>query len=176
MPKSRKRKDRSQPARPEPVEGPSPARRPGLDQSSLPQPAEMSQNDRKIEVSALAFRQQAALPVIALAPSIAQAARDSGIAESTLRRWLQDPRFREELSQLRQESAELARQEFQGLLLHSATVIAQAMRDPDPAIRLRAARYAMTYAARIAEAEKLGADIRELREALDSRMSRPSAI
>ena len=48
------------------------------------------------------------------------------------------------------------------------------MHDPDPAIRLRAARYAMTFAARISEAEKLGADIRELREALDSRMSRPS--
>ena len=174
MPKSRKRKARSQPARPESVEKPSPARKPGPNLPDLPQPAEMAENDRKIKISALAFRQQAALPVIALAPSIAQAARDSGIAESTLRRWLQDPRFREELTQLRQESAELARQEFQGLLLRSATVIAQAMHDPDPAIRLRAARYAMTYAARIAEAEKLGADIKELREALDSRMSRPS--
>ena len=113
MPKSRKRKTRSLPARPEPAEGPSSSRKPSPALPTLPQPAEIAENDRKIEISALAFRQQAALPIIALAPSIAQAARDSGIAESTLRCWLQDPGFREELTKLRQESAELARQEFQ---------------------------------------------------------------
>ena len=166
MPKSRKRKTHSQHTRQPRNSAPNPP--------ALPEPAEMNENDRKIKISSRAFRQQAALPIVALAPSIAQAARDSGVAESTLRRWLQDPKFREELTQLRQETAGLAQQEFQGLLLRSATVIAQSMADPDPAIRLRAARYAAAYGTRIADAQKLHDEIRELREALDSRMSSPS--
>ena len=79
----------------------------------------MSANDRKIEISELTFRQQAALPAIALA----QAARDTGVAERTLRRWLEDPSFRQELDRLRQESYDLARQVMKGLgrLYHRAT-------------------------------------------------------
>ena len=81
---------------------------------------EMTGNDREIKISELTFRQQAALPRIALAQ--AQAARDAGVAESTLRRWLQDPSFRQEfdrhrqeLDRLRQESYDLARQAMRGL-------------------------------------------------------------
>ena len=155
MPESKNRKSRSKPSRTSASNLPV-----------LPVPAEMSENDRKIKISALAFRQQAVLPIVALSPSVAQAARDSGVAESTLRRWLQDSRFRQELTQLRQETASLAQQEFQGLLLRSATVIAQSMADPDPAIRLRAARYAASFGARIAYVQKLRDEIRELREAL----------
>ena len=45
---------------------------------------EMTGNDREIEISELTFRQQAALPRIALVQSLAQAARDTGVAERTL--------------------------------------------------------------------------------------------
>ena len=45
---------------------------------------EMTGNGREIEISELTFRQQAALPRIALAQSLAQAARDTGVAERTL--------------------------------------------------------------------------------------------
>ncbi len=45
---------------------------------------EMTGNGREIEISKLTFRQQAALPRIALAQSLAQAARDTGVAERTL--------------------------------------------------------------------------------------------
>ena len=84
---------------------------------------DMSANDREIEISELTFRQQAALPRIALARSLAQAARDTGVAERTLRRWLEDPSFRQELDRLRQESYDLARQVMKGLgrLYHRAT-------------------------------------------------------
>ena len=57
-------------------------------------------NGREIEISELIFRQRAALPKIALAQSLAQAARDTGVAERTLRRWLENPSFREELDHL----------------------------------------------------------------------------
>ena len=45
---------------------------------------EMTGNGREIEISELSFRQQSALPRIALAQSLAQAARDTGVAERTL--------------------------------------------------------------------------------------------
>ena len=45
---------------------------------------DMSANGREIEISELTFRQQAALPRIALAQSLAQAVRDTGVAERTL--------------------------------------------------------------------------------------------
>ena len=45
---------------------------------------EMTGNGREIEISELTFRQQAALPRIAPAKSLAQAARDTGVAERIL--------------------------------------------------------------------------------------------
>ncbi len=77
---------------------------------------EMTGNGREIEISELTFRQQAALPRIALAQSLAQAAQDTGVAERTLRRWLEDPSFREELDRLRQ--APQAQPRFQTQLGH----------------------------------------------------------
>ena len=127
---------------------------------------EMSGNVRRIENSNLSRRQQAVLPVMASAPSLAQAARISGFAERTLRRWLDDDDFRGELTRLRQESAELARLELQGLMLRSVSVLSQAMDDPDKAIRLRAARYAMSFAVRVSETEKLKKDIQDLEDAV----------
>ncbi len=119
-------------------------------------------------MSSLNFRQQAALPVIAAAPSVAQAARDSGVGETTLRRWLDDPAFLEDLIRYRQETAGLARQELQALMLRSVSVIASAMEDPNPAIRLRAARYALSFGFKISEVEKLSEDIQELSDSLES--------
>ncbi len=86
---------------------------------------EMTGNDREIKISELTFRQQAALPRIALAQ--AQAARDAGVAESTLRRWLQDPSFRQEFDRLRQELDRL-RQELDRLRQESYDLARQAMR------------------------------------------------
>ena len=112
--------------------------------------------------SDLTFRQQAALPVIAFSPSIAQAARDSGIGESTLRRWLADPAFSQHLDRMRLDTAQLARQEILGLMPQCASVFADAMRAPDPALRLRAARYALSFIIRVSEVENLNADIQDL--------------
>ena len=127
---------------------------------------ELSGNVRRIENSNLSHRQHSVLPVMASAPSLAQAARISGFAERTLRRWLDDDDFRGELTRLRQESAELARLELQGLMLRSVCVLSQAMDDPDKAISLRAARYAMSFAVRVCETGKLKKDIQDLEDAL----------
>ena len=126
----------------------------------------MSGNERETEKFSLTLRQQSALPIIAASPTVAQAARVSGIGESTLRRWLDEDGFRDELTRLRQESADLARQELQGLMLRRVSVLNEALDHPDQAIRLRAARYALSFAARIREAETIRKDIQTLEDAL----------
>ena len=60
------------------------------------QSSEMNGNERIFGISELTLRQQSVLPILAVSHSIAQAARDARVAESTLRRWLKDRKFREE--------------------------------------------------------------------------------
>ena len=131
-----------------------------------PKREEMGENERGSKTSSLSRRQQSALPVIATTPTLAQAARSSGIGESTLYRWLEDPLFREELIRLRQEAADLAKRELQGVMLRSVSVISDALEDPDIAIRLRAARYGMSFAVQISEVEKLRADLQAVEDSL----------
>ena len=136
-----------------------------------PERQEMNGNDGKTKISLLSSRQQGALPVIAAAPTVAQAARDCHLSESTLRRWLRDPAFAEELDLLRQEYASQVSQQCLGLLLRGMNVLAESMEDPDRNLRLRATRYAMTFAVHLHESMKVNADIREMRDSLDSVLS-----
>ncbi len=158
MPTNRARPNRSQPA-PQP-------RKSAPDPASEPECPQMSADVRRSENLQLTHRQQAVLPVMAATPSLAEAARVAGFSERTLRRWLEDDHFRDELTRLRQESASLARQELQGLMLRSVSVLAEAMDAPDMAVRLRAARYALSFAIQVYEAQKLRADIQALEDAL----------
>ena len=113
----------------------------------------------------LTFRQQSAIPAIAAAPSIAQAARDSGIGERTIHRWLEDEDFRYELTRVRQEQADFASKELQGLLMRGVEVLSDAMDHPDIAVRIRATRCAFSFAPQIVDLEKLKADVQALEEA-----------
>ncbi len=126
----------------------------------------MGGNERGSKNSSLSPRQQSALPLIASTSTLAQAARSSGIGESTLYRWLQEPLFREELTRLREESADLAKQELRGVMLRSVSVLAEALEHPDMAIRLRAARYSMSFAVQISEVEKLRADLQKIEDSI----------
>lgn len=126
------------------------------------------QETGKVEIvasSSLSFRQQAALPIIASSPTLAQAALDSGVGESTLRRWLANPAFGEQLNIMRRESAQLARQELNALMPLCSAVFADALQGPDPNLRLRAARYALSFMARFGEMERLSDDLRALEAA-----------
>ena len=130
---------------------------------------DMSANDREIEISELTFRQQAALPTIALARSLAQAARDTGVAERTLRRWLEDPSFRQELDRLRQESYDLARQQAQAAMPMCLSILADAaLESPDPALRVRAARYLLSYGVKFVEADNLRERLKSVEDAFHS--------
>ena len=140
-----------------------------IDESSPGSKAERlktAQNDTEIRVSRLTRRQQFALQIMVETPSISEAARQSKIARKTLYRWLEDDDFRQELSRLHQEAAELAREETQSLMLQGVAVLAASMKDPDKAIRLRAARYALTFAHQVAEAEKVKQELHDLQESI----------
>ena len=135
--------------------------------NTLPELSEMSGNEREIDLSALLPRQQAALPIVACFPTIAQAARTAGIGESTLRRWLTDPVFSGCLAELRRQSANIARQKLLALTPLCVSVLADAMRHPDPAIRLRAVNYTLSFNLRATELENLRSDLANLETAVD---------
>ena len=131
-----------------------------------PKWSEMGENGGEFKKSTLNFRQQSALPIIAAAPSLAQAVRASGIPDTTLRRWLEDDRFRNELTRLREESANLARNELQGLMLRCVSVLAEALEDPDKDYRLRAARYAMSFANKVSDSQEILKKVDALEQSL----------
>ena len=112
------------------------------------------------------------LPVLSVARSIAQAARDTGVAESTLRRWLSEPSFREQLDDLRKEAYDLARKQAQAVLPACLSVVAElALEGQDPSLRLRAARFLISYARKIDEIADLRTEMIDLREAVDLKNS-----
>ena len=166
MPSNRRKSRRAPGNTPAKISLPAPKIPADLTQT-LPAVVEMTGNDGEIDFSSLSFRQQAALPVLACSLSVAQAARDSGISESTLRRWLADPHFSSLLADLRRQSFLVARQQLLALMPLCATVLAQAMQDPDPAIRLRATNYALSFNSRTVELEQIRSDLENLEASLE---------
>ncbi|MDE2779073.1 MAG: hypothetical protein OXI91_05280 [Chloroflexota bacterium] len=114
------------------------------------------------DFSNLSFRQQAALAIVAQAPTRAEAARLLGVGKSTLRRWFTNPSFRRQVDLVRYESAAGVSQELQKLLPLCISVFADAMHSPDPALRLRAARYALSLVVRQSDTDKLVEDLQDL--------------
>ena len=128
--------------------------------SCNPETPDLSGNDRKNEISGLSPRQIAVLPIVALSPSIAQAARQSGVSERTLRRWVDEPAFSQQLYQLHRESYDLARRQLMGLVPHFISVFArEAIENPNSAVRIRAADLGMYYALKLAEIERISQDL-----------------
>lgn len=167
MPKSRRRKKASQPAlqiqsvRPVPVSpnevGPS---------QDLASPSDGEVVSDQVDLSGLSFRQQSALPIIAAAPSLSRAAGAAGVGEGTLRRWLREPLFADRLATFRQQSAIIAREELNAIARHGMSVLAEAMADPNPAIRIRAARYALSYTVQFVEIQNMSATLDQVKQLL----------
>lgn len=89
-----------------------------------------------------------ALPIIVTDANLAQAAKEIGIDETTLRRWRRDPVFHAELERLASELAETTKQELRSVILHGLKVIDELMENNNPMIRLRAANYAISMGIR----------------------------
>ena len=126
----------------------------------------MAHNDPKTKNSNLATRQRMALPILASAPSVAEAARLSKVGRRTLHRWLQDDDFRNELAQLHQQSAELARTQLQGLMLQAVLALGDSLEDPNPDIRMRVIRTALSFSVKLNDIHKLREEVQALEDAL----------
>ena len=114
----------------------------------------------------LSPRQEAALPILAAAASIAQAARLSRVSRRTLHRWLQDPEFRAELVQLQCQAAELAKGQLQGLTLQAVLHLGSFLEDPSSDIRLRAIRTILSYSTKLNEIQDLQEAVQALEDSL----------
>lgn len=121
--------------------------------------SEQRQADANSGSSRLTHRQVLALPIIAAAPNMTQAAREAGISESTLRRWRQNEHFCVELNRLTAETADLTRQLLESLTRQSSRVLSDLMQDPDPMVRLRAARAVVNVGIQVTNADTLRKNI-----------------
>ena len=87
----------------------------------------------------LTRRQLAALPHVALSGSISEGARRAGVSRAAVHRWLNNPHFRREIDNLRNEVAELARTRIQDMTAAALQVIEDSLHDERQSARFRAA-------------------------------------
>ena len=126
----------------------------------------MPQSDSEQKNSNLSGRQRKALPILGSATSISEAARLSKVDRRTLHRWLKDEDFRAGLAQFHQQTTELACVQLQGLTLQAVRALGELMESPNPDVRLRAIRTALSCSAKLNELRKLGDDVQALTDAL----------
>ena len=131
----------------------------------------MTQNDTE-KTTSLTHRQLAALPHIAASNTLSQAARSASIGRATLYRWLQDDQFRRALDRLQSEAADFARSELQALMLKGILVLSHAMEDPNPDIRLRAARATLYLALKVKDIKDIERRLELIDEAFALRAAR----
>ncbi len=122
--------------------------------------------DERFFPEELSDRQVTALPYLAAAPTKQEGARMAEINVSTLRRWQQDPVFRNELRRIREETASLAFAELNGLALQSMHTLAGLLQDDSPRIRTQAVRIALSMCARNGEAARNSRRLNQLQKAL----------
>ena len=94
----------------------------------------------------LSRRKADALPHVAVAPTLKQAARNAGVSYATLRRWMDDADFRAELERVKEAASALMRAKLQELALKSAANLDEFLNSDNDAIRLRATRIALDVA------------------------------
>ncbi|MYA50484.1 MAG: hypothetical protein F4185_04345 [Chloroflexi bacterium] len=93
--------------------------------------------------SGLSHRQAAALPYIASEPTLARGANAAQVARSTLARWMRDPAFRAELEYIRNNMADLAFAELEGLALKSVIRLAELLESENENVAHRALKTAV---------------------------------
>ena len=120
----------------------------------------MAHNGTLVRNDFLTPRQAAALPHIASEPNLMRGAQAAQIGRRTLMRWMNDPAFRAELERIRNNIADLAFTELEGLTLKSVIRLDQLLDDPDPRVRHRALKTALSTSLNIKEQ-------REVRHRLD---------
>lgn len=88
------------------------------------------------------------------------------ISITTLKRWRQDPVFRDELRRLREDAASLAHTELNGLALKSMAALASLLEDSNPRVRAQAVRIALDTGVRVGETARNTRRLNQLQKAL----------
>ena len=121
----------------------------------------------------LTAKQRLALPSIAAAPTLTDAARLAGIERRTIYRWLEQEPFRQELVRLRSATASIATGELQAAMLHSISVLVDCTRSSNEYIRLRASRQLISLGLKFGDLQQLAARVQDLRAAADLQLKIP---
>ena len=111
----------------------------------------MARNGMLLKEGALTPRQSAALPYIASEPNLARGAQAAQIGVRTLMRWMNDSAFRTELERIRNNIADLAYTELEGLTLKSVFRLAQLLDHEDPNVVLRVSKTTLSISLNIRE-------------------------
>ena len=121
----------------------------------------MALNGTLVKEDSLTPRQTAALPYIAAEPNLVRGAQAAQVGRRTLMRWMNDPAFRAELERIRENIADLAYTELEGLTLKSVMRLDQLLDDPDPNVRHRALKTALSLSLNVR-------DQRDIRQQLET--------
>ncbi len=108
-------------------------------------------NDTKPDFSTLSRRQRDFLPVLANARTITEAAARAKVSRSTIHRWLRDETFREALSYTRADNDFISRLRIQNMVEHSLSSLMDTTFDPNPAVRIRAARSVLNFVSQMGQ-------------------------
>ena len=127
----------------------------------------MALNGTLVKEDSLTPRQTAALPYIAAEPNLVRGAQAAQVGRRTLMRWLNDPAFRAELERIRENIADLAYTELEGLTLKSVMRLDQLLDDPDPNVRHRALKTALSLSLNVRDQR----DLRQQLEAVENAQS-----
>ena len=125
----------------------------------------MAQNGSLIREDSLTPRQAVALPHIAAESNLTRGAEAAQVGRRTLTRWMNDPAFRAELERIRQNISDLAFNVVEGLTLKSAIRLEQLLDDPDPRIRLRALKVALSTSLSVKEQKEIRSRIEVIENA-----------
>lgn len=129
------------------------------------------EKDRRDELTA---NQERFLVDLLTAPTIAEAAKETGINESTARRWLSQRPVQRAWRELRRQVVEQALTGVQSATVEAvATLRACLAEDMPPAVRVRAALALLDLAARTVEIGDLAARIEQLEEAIEQNSQEP---
>ena len=93
----------------------------------------------------LTRRQRNAVLAMVSSTSYADAARRANVGLSTLKRWMKQTAFLDELDQLQGEALDIANAQIQGLMLRAVANLDEAMANSNPNIRLAATRMTLQY-------------------------------
>ena len=113
-------------------------------------------DDTRPDFSGLSQRQRKLLTVIANARTITEAASRARLSRSTIHRWLRDETFQEALAYTRASKDFISRLRIRNRVdICLDSLLDAALEEPDPAVRIRAARSFLTFVVQTGQWERI---------------------